>query len=183
MELAARIIRSRKKAIETLIKEKLNTEALYEKVNAGISSATDRLVESLRKVGELMAASGAYKEALKFYAEAVKFSKDRSGKVGRLEIALTIEMAEVMSRVKSMRQRARRLLAAVLPHAIALEIVELEEQIISLMEMIDKPEEQTPRWKTFLNSLSYSNLKSYISRGESKQEESSAGKEKEESED
>lgn len=183
IELAARIIRSRKKAIETLIKEKLNTEALYEKVNAGISSATDRLVESLRKVGELMAASGAYKEALKFYAEAVKFSKDRSGKVGRLEIALTIEMAEVMSRVKSMRQRARRLLAAVLPHAIALEIVELEEQIISLMEMIDKPEEQTPRWKTFLNSLSYSNLKSYISRGESKQEESSAGKEKEESED
>ena len=183
MELAARIIRSRKKAIETLIKEKLNTEALYEKVNAGISSATDRLVESLRKVGELMAASGAYKEALKFYAEAVKFSKDRSGKVGRLEIALTIEMAEVMSRVKSMRQRARRLLAAVLPHAIALEIVELEEQIISLMEMIDKPEEQTPRWKTFLNSLSYSNLKSYISRGESKQEESSAGKEKEESQD
>ena len=183
MELAARIIRSRKKAIETLIKEKLNTEALYEKVTAGISSATDRLVESLRKVGELMAASGAYKEALKFYAEAVKFSKDRSGKVGRLEIALTIEMAEVMSRVKSMRQRARRLLAAVLPHAIALEIVELEEQIISLMEMIDKPEEQTPRWKTFLNSLSYSNLKSYISRGESKQEESSAGKEKEESED
>lgn len=162
MELAARIIRSRKKAIELLVKEKLNTEALYEKVNAGITSATDRLVESLRKVGELVAASGAYKEALKFYAEAVKFSKSNSGKVGRLEIKLTIEMAEVMSRVKSMRQRAKRLLAAVLPHAIALEIIELEEEIMALMDMIDKLEDQPSRWKSFINSLSYSNLKSYI---------------------
>ncbi len=164
MELTARIIRSRKKVIETLVKEKLNTEALYEKVNDGVSSATERLVESLRKVGELLASSGSYKEALKFYAEAVKFSKNRSGKVGRFEIALTIEMAEVMSRVKSMRQRAKRLLAAVLPHAIALEIVELEEQIISLMEMVDKEDDQPSRWKSFLNSLSYNNLKSYLSK-------------------
>lgn len=164
MELAARIIRSRKKAIETLIKEKINAETLYEKVNAGVASATDRLVESLRKVGELMAASGSYKEALKFYAEAVKFAKSRSGKVGRAEIALTIEMARVMSRVKSMRQRAKRLLAAVLPHAIALEIIELEEQIISLMDMIDKEDEQPSRWKNFIGSLSYSNIRSRLSR-------------------
>lgn len=163
MELAARIIRSRKKAIEMLVKEKLNTEALYEKVNAGIASATERLVESLRKVGELMAASGAYKEALKFYSEAVKFSKSASGKVDRAEIKLTIEMAEVMSRVKSMRQRAKRLLAAVLPHAIALELIELEEEIIALIELIDKTEDQPSRWKNFLNAISYSNLKSHLS--------------------
>lgn len=154
MELAARIIRSRKKTIEMLVKQQIQTEALYEKVNAGVASATERLSESLRKVGELMAASGAYKEALKFYSEAIRFSKKRSGRVGRKEIRMTIEMAEVMSRVKNMRQRAKRLLAAVLPHAIALETIELEEDIVALLEMIDKFEEQPSKWKTFMQTLS-----------------------------
>lgn len=154
MELAARIIRSRKKTIEMLVKQQIQTEALYEKVNAGVASATERLSESLRKVGELMAASGAYKEALKFYSEAIRFSKKRSGRVGRKEIKMTIEMAEVMSRVKSLRQRAKRLLAAVLPHAIALETIELEEDIVALLEMIDKFEEQPSKWKSFMQTLS-----------------------------
>lgn len=154
MELAARIIRSRKKTIEMLVKQQLQTEALYEKVNAGVASATERLAESLRKVGELMAASGSYKEALKFYNEAIRFSKKRSGRVGRKEIKMTIEMAEVMSRVKTMRQRAKRLLAAVLPHAIALETIELEEDIIALIEMIDKFEDQPSKWKAFMQGLS-----------------------------
>lgn len=154
MELAARIIRSRKKTIEMLVKQQIQTDSLYEKVNSGIASATDRLAESLRKVGELTAASGAYKEALKFYNEAIRFSKKRSGRVGRKEIKMTIEMAEVMSRVKTMRQRAKRLLAAVLPHAIALETIELEEDIIALIEMIDKFEDQPSKWKSFMQNLS-----------------------------
>lgn len=154
MELAARIIRSRKKTIEMLVKQQIQTDALYEKVNAGVASATERLAESLRKVGELTAASGAYKEALKFYNEAIRFSKKRSGRVGRKEIKMTIEMAEIMSRVKAMRQRAKRLLAAVLPHAIALETIELEEDIIALIEMIDKFEEQPTKWKAFMQTIS-----------------------------
>ena len=154
MELAARIIRSRKKTIEMLMKQKQLTESLYEKVNSGVASATDRLAESLRKVGELMASSGSYKEALKFYSEAIKFSKMRSGGVGRKEIRMTIEMAEIMSRVKTMRERAKRLLAAVLPRAIALETVELEEDIVALMEMIDVLEHQPTRWKAFTQSMS-----------------------------
>ena len=153
MELAARIIRSRKKTIELLVKQQIVTESLYEKVNAGVASATERLSESLRKVGEFTAASGAYKEALKFYSEAIRFSKKRSGRIGRKEIRMSIEMAEVMSRMKSMRQRAKRLLAAVLPHAIALETIELEEDIIALIEMIDKYEEQPSKWKTFMNTI------------------------------
>ncbi|MDE6010436.1 MAG: hypothetical protein K2F87_03180 [Muribaculaceae bacterium] len=155
MELAARIIRSRKKTIEMLVKQQIHTETLYEKVNSGVASATERLSESLRKVGELTAASGAYKEALKFYNEAIRFSKKRSGRVGRKEIKMTIEMAEVMSRVKTMRQRAKRLLAAVLPHAIALETIELEEDIIALIEMIDKFEDQPSRWKGFMQTISH----------------------------
>ena len=67
---------------------------------------------------------------------------------------MTIEMAEVMSRVKTMRQRAKRLLAAVLPHAIALETIELEEDIIALIEMIDKFEDQPSKWKAFMQGLS-----------------------------
>jgi tetratricopeptide (TPR) repeat protein len=155
MELAARIVRSRKRTIEMLVKQQIQTEALFEKVNSGVASATERLAESLRKVGELTAASGAYKEALKFYSEAIKFSKKRSGRIGRKEIKFTIEMAEIMSRVKTMRQRAKRLLAAVLPHAIALETIELEEDIIALLEMIDKLEEQPSKWKAFTHALTH----------------------------
>lgn len=156
MELAARIIRSRKKTIELLVKQQILTDSLYEKVNSGVASAIERLAESLRKVGELTAASGAYKEALKFYNEAIMISKKRSGRVGRKEIKMTIEMAQVMSRVKSMRQRAKRLLAAVLPHAIAMDTIELEEDIIALIEMIDKSEEQPAKWKQFMHSISRS---------------------------
>lgn len=155
MELAARILRSRKKAMELLEKERLNADALYEKVNSGIASATERLAESLRKIGELLAASGSYKKALKFYAEAIRFSKKSTGHVGRTEIKMTIEMAEVMSRLNSMRKRAKRLLAAVLPHAIALEIVELEEDIIALMEMIDKLDDEPSKWAALMQGMEY----------------------------
>lgn len=154
MELAARIIRSRKKTIDLLAKQKETAEALYEKVNSGVANATERLAEALRKVGELTAAAGEIREALKFYSEAIKYSKKRSGRVGRKEIRMSIEMAEIMSRSRQMRQRAKRLLAAVLPHAIALETLELEEDIIALMETIDTIESQPTRWKAFTQALS-----------------------------
>lgn len=153
MELSTRILRSRKKVVDMLVKQKINTDQLYEKVNSGIVAATDRLVESLRKVGQLLASKGDYREALKFYAEAVKFSKRRTGRVSRKEVKLTIEMAEVMMRVRQLRPRAKRLLAAILPHAISLETVELEEEILALIELVDNQIENEPNWKKFLGRL------------------------------
>lgn len=154
MELSTRILRSRKKAMDLLVKQQMAADSLYEKVNSGVVAATDRLVESLRKVAELLAAGGDYRAALKFFAEAIKFSKKRTGKVTRREVKMTIQMAETMIRVRSMRHRARRLLQAVLPHAISLETVELEEEIIALLEIIDGDDNgQEPRWKTFLHNI------------------------------
>lgn len=158
MELSTRILRSRKKVLDLLVKQKINADQLYEKVNSGVVAATDKLVESLRKVGQLLAASGDYREALKFYAEAVKFSKKRSGRVTRREVKLTIEMAEIMMRVRQLRPRAKRLLAAILPHAISLETVELEEEILALTEMVENQIENEPRWRQFYLRI-YSGLK------------------------
>lgn len=154
MELSTRILRSRKKVLELLVKQKINTDQLYEKVNSGIVAATDKLVESLRKVGQLLASSGDYREALKFYAEAVKFSKRRTGRVSRREVKLTIEMAEIMMRVRQLRPRAKRLLTAILPHAISLETVELEEEILALTEIVDTQIENEPRWRQFFLRVS-----------------------------
>lgn len=153
MELSTRILRSRKKVIETLVKQKINADQLYEKVNSGVVAATDKLVESLRKVGQLLASKGDYREALKFYNEALKFSKRRTGKVGRREVKLSIEMAEIMMRVKQLRPRAKRLLAAILPHAISLETVELEEEILALTELVDNQIENETNWRKFLGRL------------------------------
>lgn len=153
MELSTRILRSRKKAMDLLVKYKINADQLYEKVNSGVVAATDKLVESLRNVGQLLASSGDYKAAMKFYAEAIKFSKKRTGKVTRKEIQMTIEMAEIMVRVRHMRPRARRLLNAILPHAIAHETIKLEEDILALMEIIDTDVEQEPKWKEYLHKL------------------------------
>lgn len=154
MELSTRILRSRKKVLDTLVKQKINTDQLYEKVNSGIVAATDKLVESLRKVGQLLASSGDYREALKFYAEAIKFSKKRTGRISRREVKLTIEMAEIMMRVRQLRPRARRLLAAILPHAISLETVELEEEILALTEIVETQIENEPRWRQFFLRVS-----------------------------
>lgn len=154
MELSTRILRSRKKTMELLGKQRQAADQLFEKVNSGVVAATDRLVESLRKTAELLAASGDYRTALKFFTEAIKYSKKRTGKVSRKEVKMTIQMAEIMMRVRSMRHRARRLLTAVLPHAISLETIELEEEILALLEIIDGETADTEsRWKTFLHNI------------------------------
>lgn len=153
MELSTRILRSRRKTLELLVKQQINAGALYEKVNAGVTAATDKLVDSLRNVGELLASSGDYRAALKFYSEAIKLSKKRAGRVTRREVKMTIEMAKIMSRISSMKPRARRLLNAVLPHAIALETIELEEDILAMIEIIDNDVAQEPGWKAFLHKV------------------------------
>ncbi|MDE6443957.1 MAG: hypothetical protein K2K64_06005 [Muribaculaceae bacterium] len=153
MELSTRILRSRKKALDLLVKQQMNAGALYEKVNSGVAAATDKLVDTLRNVGELLASTGDIRGALKFYAEAVKYSKKRTGRVTRKEVKMTIEMAEVMMRVKTMRPRALRLLEAILPHAISLEIVELEEEIIALKNVLEKEQENEGTWKQFVKKL------------------------------
>lgn len=154
MELSTRILRSRKKALDLLVKQQMATGALYDKVNSGVVAATDKLVDSLRNVGQLIAATGDLKAALKFYAEAIKFSKKRTGRVTRKEVKMTIEMAEIMMRVKSMRARALRLLNAILPHSIALETIELERDILALIEVIKAQEENDSLWKTFMRKIS-----------------------------
>ena len=146
MELSTRILRSKKKTIDMLARQQMNVDALTEKVNSGISSATDRLVDSLCNVGRLLASSGDYREAMKFFSEAIRISKKRTGKVNKKEIKMTVEMAEIMIRVKSMRPRAERLLDAVLPHAIAQQETELEQQIHTLKEMIKLQEGMKVSW-------------------------------------
>lgn len=146
MELSTRIIRSKKKTIDMLARQQLHADALTEKVNSGIISATERLVDSLCNVGRLLASSGDYREAMKFFSEAIRISKKRTGKVNKKEIKMTVEMAEVMIRVKSMRPRAERLLDAVLPHAIALGETELEQEILTLKDMIKLQENMKVSW-------------------------------------
>lgn len=153
MELSTRILRSRKKALDLLVKQQINAGALYDKVNSGIVAATDKLVDSLRNVGQLLASTGDLKGALKFYAEAIKFSKKRTGRVTRKEIKMTIEMAEIMMRLKQMRPRAHRLLNAILPHAISLETIELEQDILALRTLLDTDAANDSRWKNFFHNL------------------------------
>lgn len=176
MELSTRIIRSRKKAMDMLIKQQINAESLYEKVDAGMVAATDRLVESLRNVGSLMASTGDLQGALKFYAEAIKFSKKRTGKVTRKEVKMTIEMAEIMMRLRQMRPRAKRLLEAILPHAISLETIELEQDIISLIEVIDKDMASETKWKLFIHKIT-NTAKTKLKKGK-KEEKAKDKKEK-----
>lgn len=146
MELSTRILRSKKKTIDMLARQQLHVDALTEKVNSGIISATERLVDSLCNVGRLLAASGDYREAMKFFSEAIRISKKRAGRVNRKEIKMTVEMAEIMIRVKAMRPRAERLLDAVLPHAISLAETELEQDILTLKDMIKLQESMKVSW-------------------------------------
>ena len=152
MELSTRILRSRKKTIDLLARQQLHADALSEKVNAGIINATERLVDSLCNVGRLLASSGDYREAMKFFSEAIRISKKRAGRVNRKEIKMTVEMAEIMIRVKSMRPRAERLLDAVLSHAIALKETELEKEIQILKEMIKIQENMKGSWLSTFRS-------------------------------
>lgn len=154
MDLGTRIMRSRRKAMELLARQQITVAQLYEKVNAGMVAATDKLVESLCRAGQLLAASGDYKAALKFYSEAIKFSKKRSGKITRKEVKMTIDMASIMMRIRTMRPRTKRLLEALLPHAISLGTIELEEDILALIEVLDIDIEKEPIWKMVLHKIS-----------------------------
>lgn len=153
MELSTRILRSRKKTLDLLAKQQINTGVLYEKVNAGVAAATDKLVESLRKGAEMMAQTGDYRGAVRFYMEAVKLAKKRTGRVGRREVRMTVDMARVMMHSRSESARARRLLMAVLPHAVSLETLELEQEILGMIEKIDADVAHEPMWRTFLEKV------------------------------
>lgn len=153
MELSTRILRSRKKTLELLAKQQINTGVLYEKVNSGVAAATDKLVESLRRGAEMMAQTGDYRGAVRFYMEAIKLAKKRTGRVSRREVKMTIDMARAMMHSRSESARARRLLSAVLPHAVALENLDLEQEILSLIEKIDKDVAHEPMWRSFLEKI------------------------------
>lgn len=153
MELSTRILRSRKKALDLLVKEQMNAGALYEKVNAGVAAATDKLVDTLRSIGQLLAATGDIRGALKFYAEAIKYSKKRTGRISRKEIKMTVEMAEIMIRLRQMRPRAKRLLDAILPYAVARETIELERDIMTLIDVINREEENESTWRSFFHKI------------------------------
>ena len=179
MELSTRILRSRKKALDLLVKQQMNAGALYDKVNSGVVAATDKLVDSLRNVGQLLASTGDTKAALKFYAEAIKFSKKRTGRVTRKEVKMTLEMAEIMMRSKSNRPRAQRLLNAILPHAVALETIELERDILALLEVINADEKNESAWKTFVHKVTTAaKTKFRKNPAEKKSEEEKNGEEK-----
>ena len=153
MELSTRILRSRKKTLELLAKQQINTGVLYEKVNAGVAAATDKLVESLRKGAEMMAQTGDYLGAVRFYMEAIKLAKKRSGRVGRREVRMTVDMARVMMHSRNEAARAKRLLVAVLPHAVSLETLELEQEILGMIAKIDADVAHEPMWRTFLEKV------------------------------
>lgn len=153
MELSTRILRSRKKALDLLVKQQIATGSLYEKVNSGIAAATEKLVDSLCTTAHLLAATGNIRESLKFYAEAIKYSKKRAGRVTLKEIKMTVEMAEVMIRLRSMQPRAKRLLNAILPYAEKLKATQHERDILSLIEVIDANEEPETKWRLFLHKV------------------------------
>lgn len=153
MELSTRILRSRKKTMELLVKQQMNAGQLYEKVNSGVVAATDRLVDSLRNIGELLASTGDYRAAMKFYSEAIKLSKRRAGRVTEKEIGMSVDMAKIMMRMRQMRPRAQRMLEAVLPHAISMNAIELEEDILALQEIIAADIEHQPLWKNFMHKV------------------------------
>lgn len=153
MELSTRILRSRKKTLDLLAKQQINTGVLYEKVNAGVATATEKLVESLRKGAEMMAQTGDYRGAVRFYMEAIKLAKKRSGRVGRREVKMTVDMAKVMMHSRSEMMRAKRLLVAILPHAVSLENIELEQEILGLIEKIDAETKHEPVWKSFVEKV------------------------------
>ena len=153
MELSTRILRSRKKTMELLAKQQINTGIRYEKENAGVAAATDKLVESLRKGAEKMAQTGDYKGAVRFFMEAIKLAKKRTGRISRREVRMTVDMARVMMHSKSETPRARRLLQAILPHAVALENLDLEQEILAMIEKIDADANHEPIWRTFMEKL------------------------------
>ena len=164
MELSTRILRSRKKTLDLLAKQQINTGVLYEKVNAGVAAATDKLVESLRKGAEMMAQTGDYRSAVRFYMEAIKLAKKRTGRVTRREVKMTIEMARVMMHSRSEMPRAKRLLTAVLPHAVSLENLDLEQEILGLTARIDEEMDHEPMWRSFVDRIQRA-AKSRLGRG------------------
>lgn len=153
MELSTRILRSRKKALDLLVKQQINTGNLYKKANSGVVAATDKLIDSLCSTAQLLAATGDIRESLKFYAEAIKCSKKRTGRVTLKEVKMTVDMAEVMLRQRALLPRAKRLLDTILPHAEALHAADQIQNINSLIEVIEASEEPETNWRVFLHKV------------------------------
>ena len=100
-----------------------------------------------------MASTGDYRGAIRFYMEAIKLSKKRTGRVTEREVAMTVAVARLMMHSRQQTDRAKRLLEAVLPHAKAVGSKVAPEEINDLIKNIDEKKEIDSLWRSFLNKV------------------------------
>ncbi|MCM1076874.1 MAG: hypothetical protein NC411_05895 [Bacteroides sp.] len=125
--------RNRVKQAELLAYHQVASSTYLQEVNAGVSKAADRLVESITAEGDTLAQMGRHREAMQYYTRALKYLTKIEPEFTLRQLRLSIALGEAMLRVNAMKDKGIHLLNTMLHKATKINATDEHRRIVDIL--------------------------------------------------
>ena len=133
MNAATATYRNRVKQAELLAHYQVASSTYLQEVNAGVSEATGRLVDSITAEGDTLAQMGRHREAMQYYTRALKYLTKIEPEFTLRQLKLSISLGEAMLRVSAMKDKGIHLLNTMLHKATKINATEDHRRIVDIL--------------------------------------------------
>ena len=133
LNAATATYRNRVKQAELLAHYQVATSTYLQEVNAGVSEATGRLVDSIKAEGDTLAQMGRHREAMQYYTRALKYLTKIEPDFTLRQLQLSISLGEAMLRVSAMKEKGIHLLNTMLHKATKINATEEHRRIVDIL--------------------------------------------------
>lgn len=133
MNAATATYRKRVKQAELLAHYQVASSTYLQEVNAGVSEATGRLVDSITAEGDTLAQMGRHREAMQYYTRALKYLTKIEPDFTLRQLKLSIALGEAMLRVNAMKDKGIHLLNTMLHKATKINAADEHRRIVDIL--------------------------------------------------
>lgn len=141
IEASTEIFHSKLKLMNLLAHYQVATELYQDKLASGVDSAVASLVDSLKKQGDIHLQLCNFRDAVKYYTKALRYSKKINSSMGMSELRISLNLAKALLNIINRHAAGRQLLDSLLPLAVKLnakaEIAEIRNLQNEAMKAID----------------------------------------------
>lgn len=129
VEASTVIFKSRLKQLNTLAHYQVAIDTYAANLSEGGTKALNNLINSLSKEADLLFKMGNYRQAVKFYSQALKYLRKRDKKMGMTHLKISINLGKAMLNLFNRQDTARQLLQSLIPLAVSLNALDQLEEI------------------------------------------------------
>lgn len=141
IEASTEIFHSKLKLMNLLAHYQVATELYQDKLASGVDSAVASLVDSLKKQGDIHLQLCNFRDAVKYYTKALRYSKKINASMGMSELRISLNLAKALLNIINRHAAGRQLLDSLLPLAVKLnakaEIAEIRNLQNEAVKAID----------------------------------------------